>query len=145
MGQTVARPADFRSKIEVFFKILKSGCKIEDSKLCTADSLCKLIAVHSILGWRVFWLTMANRMSDNLPPQTALSQQEIAIIDHLRKDSTQDIKKNLSAYTLKIAKLGGYLGRTRDPPPGNTVMWRGLARFSDIQLVAEIGMRLVGN
>jgi hypothetical protein len=88
---------------------------------------------------------MANRMSDNLPPQTALSQQEIAIIDHLRKDSTQDIKKNLSAYTLKIAKLGGYLGRTRDPPPGNTVMWRGLARFSDIQLVAEIGMRLVGH
>lgn len=134
-----------RWKIEVFFKVLKSGCKVEESKLRTAESLCKLIAVYNILAWRVFWLTMANRMSDALPPQTALSQQEIAILDHLKKDLTGNIKKNLSTYTLSIAKLGGYLARTRDSPPGNTVMWRGLARLSDIQLGVEIGMRLVGN
>ena len=134
-----------RWKIEVFFKVLKSGCKVEDSKLRTAESLCKLIAVYSILAWRVFWLTMANRISDELPPQTALSEQEIAIIDHLKKDPPGSEKKNLSTYILKIAKLGGYLARTRDSPPGNIVMWRGLARLSDIQLGIEIGMRLVGN
>jgi hypothetical protein len=30
--------------------------------------------------------------------------------------------------------LGGYLARTHDPPPGNTVMWRGLTRLTDIEL-----------
>lgn len=24
-----------------------------------------------------------------------------------------------------VARLGGYLGRTRDPPPGHEVMWQG--------------------
>lgn len=134
-----------RWKIEVFFKILKSGCRVEDSKLRTAESLCKLISVYVILAWRVFWMTMANRMADSIPPEIALSEQEMKILDVLKKDGAEKRRKNLSTYTLKIAKLGGYLARAHDPPPGNTVMWRGLARLSEIQLGVEIGMQLVGN
>ena len=47
-----------RWKIEVFHKILKSGCKAEESKLRTAQRLTNLIAVFRILSWRVFWMTM---------------------------------------------------------------------------------------
>jgi hypothetical protein len=50
-----------RWKIEVFHKILKSGCKAEDSKLRTTQRLANLIAVFCILSWRVFWMTMLNR------------------------------------------------------------------------------------
>jgi hypothetical protein len=35
---------------------------------------------------------------------------------------------------VKVARLGGYLARSRDPPPGNLVMWRGFARLADITL-----------
>ncbi|MCP1846036.1 hypothetical protein ACVIHI_008503 [Bradyrhizobium sp. USDA 4524] len=49
-----------RWKIEVFHKILKSGCKAEDSKLRTAERLVNLIAVFCIVSWRVFWMTMLN-------------------------------------------------------------------------------------
>jgi hypothetical protein len=45
----------------------------------------------------------------------------------------------------KIARLGGYLDRAKDPPPGNTVMWRGFARLTDIELGFILGARLVGN
>jgi hypothetical protein len=45
---------------------------------------------------------------------------------------------------IKIAKLGGYLARANDPPPG-IVMWRGLSRLTDIGLGAAIGARIVGN
>lgn len=134
-----------RWKIEVYFKVLKSGCRVEDSKLRTAESLCKLIAVYSILAWRVFWMTMANRMADALPSELALSDQEMNVLDMLSKGEPRTRRKDLSTYTLKIAKLGGYLARAHDPPPGNTVMWRGLARLSEIQLGVEIGMKLVGN
>jgi hypothetical protein len=38
------------------------------------------------------------------------------------------------------------LARAGDPPPGNVVIWRGLARLTDIELGAEIGAAgFVGN
>ena len=51
-----------RWKIEVFHKILKSGCRAEEARLRTAERLVKLIAVFCILSWRVFWMTMINRV-----------------------------------------------------------------------------------
>ena len=57
-----------RWKIEVFHKILKSGCRAEESKLRTADRLANLIALFCILSWRVFWLTMLNRTMPDARP-----------------------------------------------------------------------------
>lgn len=133
-----------RWKIEVFFKILKSGCKVEEAKLRTADALCKLISIYSILSWRVFWMTMLNREAQHLSAKFALSEIETKILDHLKPDK-KFIKNSLSKYMLKIAKLGGYLARSSDPPPGNAVIWRGLQRLTEIQIGVEIGMKLVGN
>ncbi|MDR3490837.1 MAG: hypothetical protein P4M12_02195 [Gammaproteobacteria bacterium] len=52
-----------------------------------------------------------------------------APLDHLIKNNNDKESKNkkLSDYITKIAKLGGYLARALDPPPGNIVMWRGLS------------------
>jgi hypothetical protein len=53
---------------------------------------------------------------------------------------------NTTKYRLtQLAKLGGYLARTRDPPPGNMVIWRGLQRFNDIALGFTRRELLVGN
>lgn len=54
-------------------------------------------------------------------------------------------QKTLSHYLIKIARLGGYLARASDPPPGNTVMWRGLSRLTDIALGAMVGGEFVSN
>ncbi|MCP3468177.1 IS4 family transposase [Bradyrhizobium sp. CCGUVB23] len=136
-----------RWKIEVFHKILKSGCKAEESKLRTAERLVNLIAVFCIVSWRVFWMTMLNRSSPNTLPQTALTDPEIRLLDHLVKDRGGDRSRRstLSRYVVKIARLGGYLARASDPPPGNTVIWRGLSRLTDIELGATIGPKIVGN
>jgi len=50
-------------------------------------------------------------------------------------------RKTLSYYLTKIARLGGYLARGSDPPPGNLVMWRGLSRLRDIKIGANIPAR----
>ena len=60
-------------------------------------------------------------------------------------DRPQTPQKTLSHYLTKIARLGGYLARANDPPPGNTVMWRGLSRLTDIALGAVVGADIVGN
>src|SRR5215211_2073748 len=112
-----------RWKIEVFHKILKSGCQAEEARLRTAERLVKLIAVFCILSWRVFWLTMINRAAPHAGPGLALTKGEIALLDRLVPDKAQapPSAKTLSFYLIKVARLGGYLARTRDPPPGNTV------------------------
>jgi hypothetical protein len=134
-----------RWKIEVFHKILKSGCKAEESKLRTAQRLTNLIAVFCILSWRVFWMTMLNRSVPDALPTLALTKTETALLDRLVNDKPQARRKTLSHYLAKIVRLGGYLARANDPPPGNTVMWRGLSRLTDIALGATVGAELAGN
>jgi hypothetical protein len=136
-----------RWKIEVFHKILKSGCKAEESKLRTAQRLVNLISLFCILSWRVFWITMLNRSVPDASPYLALTATEIGLLDHLVRDKGQRPlrRKVISYYLTKIARLGGYLARANDPPPGNTVMWRGLSRLTDIELGANIGAKIVGN
>jgi hypothetical protein len=134
-----------RWKIEVFHKILKSGCKAEESKLRTAQRLANLVSVFCILSWRVFWMTMLNRSAPDALPTLALTVTEIAVLDRLVNDKPQARRKTLSHYLTKIARLGGYLARANDPPPGNTVMWRGLSRLTDIALGATIRAEIVGN
>jgi hypothetical protein len=58
------------------------------------------------------------------------------LLDRLVKDKAKQTTrdKTLSRYLTKIARLGGYLARANDPPPGNQVMWRGMARLTDIEL-----------
>ena len=135
-----------RWKIETFHKILKSGCKAEESKLRTADRLVNLIAVFCILSWRIFWMTMLRRSTSDAPTSIAFTDTECQLLDHLVPDQakSRSPKKSLSSYIIKVARLGGYLARASDPPPGNIVMWRGLSRLTDIVLGFEAA-KLVGN
>jgi hypothetical protein len=55
------------------------------------------------------------------------------------------LPRTLSHYLTALAKLGGYLARKGDPPPGNTVMWRGLTRLTDIILGLQIANEVMGN
>jgi hypothetical protein len=136
-----------RWKIETFHKILKSGCKAEEVKLRTAERIVNLIAVLCILSWRVFWLTMLSRALPNAAPEMALTATEIYLLDQFVSDTSnaKAAGNTVSLYLVKLARLGGYLARSKDPPPGNTVMWRGMSRLTDIQLGFILGTQLVGN
>jgi hypothetical protein len=136
-----------RWRIETFHKILKSGCRAEASKLRTAERIVNLIAVFCILSWRIFWMTMMNRVAPDSSPLIALTSAETLLLDALIPDFTAKRRRQrtLSPYLTKIARLGGYLARSKDPPPGNMVMWRGLSRLTDIELGFLLGAELVGN
>jgi hypothetical protein len=136
-----------RWKIEVFHKILKSGCKAEASKLRTASRLVNLISVLVILSWRISWMTMMNRAAPDSGPEVAFTALEIKLLDRLVSDKRRAKVRNrsLSAYLTKLARLGGYLARSSDPPPGNMVVWRGLSRLTDIHLGFLLATHDVGN
>jgi len=135
-----------RWKVETYHKILKSGCKAEESRLRTADRLVNLISVFCILSWRLFWMTMLNRSASGMAAGHVFSETERQLLDHLVPDRPGDrtAKRSLSFYITKLARLGGYLARAGDSPPGNKVMWRGLSRLTDIELGFNAA-KLMGN
>ena len=136
-----------RWRIEVFHKILKSGCRAEDTRLRTASRLTNLLSVLCILSWRVFWLTMSNRIDPEANPELVFTDLELRILDRLVADkpTAHPQQHLLSRYLIKLARLGGYLARNSDPPPGNETIWRGLTRLVDIQLGVIMGAEIVGN
>jgi hypothetical protein len=65
-----------RWQIEIFFKILKSTCKVEDCRLGHADKLIKFIALKSIIAWRIYWATMLRREAPDLPADVVVTTAE---------------------------------------------------------------------
>ena len=66
------------------------------------------------------------------PAGLALTPTELHVLDRLQTGPPTK-QKTLSHHLAKIVKLGGYLARGSDPPPGNLVMWRGLSRLREHQ------------
>lgn len=88
---------------------------------------------------------MLNRSTTAMSVSTVLSETERQLLDHFVPDRGIDhTKRALFTYIIKIARLGGYLARTNDPPPGNIVMWRGLSHLTDIVIGFEAA-KDVGN
>ena len=92
--------------------------------------------MQCVVAWRVFWLTMMNRIAPLAPLSAALTSNEIAVLDQLGENGKCH-DRPLADYLLMIARLGGYLARKTDPPPGNMVIWRGWSRLADIAIGAN--------
>jgi len=85
------------------------------------------------------------------PTRTPIEQQESyrwveGIQCHAveRNGQPSSLPKTLQGALLLIAKLAGYLARAHHPPPGNLILWRGLARPTDIQIGSLIAQEIVG-
>jgi hypothetical protein len=87
-----------------------------------------------------------NRCAADAPPGLALTKVEIHLLDQLVKDKPGEgsQKKTLSTYLTKIARLGGYLARAGDRPPGNQVIWKGMSRLTDMELGFMVGAKTCG-
>ena len=129
-----------RWSIEIYFKVLKTICRAEDSKLRASDRLARLISILWVMSWRIHWMTMLSREEDKIPTKIAFDPLEISILDKIVPFKNAEAKKStVQHYLHKVARLGGYLARASDPPPGPLVIWRGLMKLSDFQRIAVSG------
>lgn len=123
-----------RWQIEILHKILKSGCRIEQAQLASEKRLMPMIALFSIIAWRLFWITFLARTDPDAPAFTILATHELhALYTFIHKQPIPDSLVPTVRQTLRwIARLGGFLARKNDGEPGVTVVWRGWQRLSDI-------------
>jgi len=122
--------------IEIFHRTLKSGCKIEERQLGTADRLSACLALDMVVAWRVYYLTKQGRETPDVPCTVFFEQDEWqALIAYKNKNPVPPAEPpSLYEAMLMVAMLGGYLGRKNDGPPGATTIWRGLVALGWIKL-----------
>jgi len=112
--------------IEVYHRILKSGCRIEDRRLNTADRLEACLAIDLVVAWRIFFLTKLGRETPDLPCTVILEEDEWrALVWYVTKTPPTNAPPTLRQAIRMIASLGGFLGRKGDGEPGPTTIWRG--------------------
>jgi hypothetical protein len=121
-----------RWSIETFFKTLKTGCRIEEVRLTTADRLANCIALCCVVAWRIHWMTMLRRGNPDASPGAVFTDVELEFLDRSLPNAEPGVTRNLDFYMIRVARLGGYLARRNDAPPGVTVMWRGFSRLVDL-------------
>ncbi len=121
-------------ELRQYHRVLKSGCRVEDCKLSTADRLKRYLSLMSIIAWRIYWLTHMNRSNAEESCDTVLADHEWKSL-YCRVNKTTKLPKQMPTVrqvTRWIARLGGFLGRKGDGEPGPTVIWRGWQRLTDI-------------
>jgi Transposase Tn5 dimerisation domain len=122
-----------RWEIELFFKILKSGCRIEQLQLEHVDRLFKCVTLYMIIAWRIMYIRSMGLKYPNQNCLVVFSESEWkAVYSRLHKNKTiPDQPISLSDMVILVARLGGFLARKRDGYPGIQTLWKGLQRMHD--------------
>ena len=124
----------YRWLVERYHYVLKSGCRLEQLQLETAERICKALATYTIVAWRLLWITYEARYNPDAPGDTVLEIHEwqalYCTIHQTPHPPTTP--PSLKACVQWIAKLGGFLGRKGDGEPGVKTIWQGLRRLHDI-------------
>lgn len=117
---------------EIFFRMWKTGCRIEDIQLETQARLKKSLAMYAIVAWRVLYLTYLNRTAPTLPCTTVFTTSEWkSVWLVVAKKALPPKPPDLAEMMRLITQLGGYNNRAGEAPPGPQPIWIGLRRMAD--------------
>jgi hypothetical protein len=130
-----------RWKVERYHYTLKSGSRIEALQLERADRIERLLALFSVVAWRLLWMTYAARAEPEAPCTVALDEAEwksLCVLTYRRADLPAQ-PPTLKEAVRMIAILGGFTARKRDGEPGVKTLWRGMRQL----LAFTIGYRVL--
>jgi Transposase DNA-binding/Transposase Tn5 dimerisation domain len=129
--------------IEVWHRILKSGCRIAARQLATGERLQRCLTLYSVIAWRVFYAIMLARAVPEMPCNVLLEIEEwqalYCAIHHC--PTPPETPPSLAQAVRWIAQLGGFVGRRRGDQPGAETLWRGFQHLTDLTKMYRI-MRL---
>jgi len=126
--------------IEVYHRTLKSGCKIEQRQLGTADRIETCLAIDMVVAWRIVYLTRLGRDTPEVPCTVYFEETEWKALTAYvtRSPVPPDRVPSLHEATHMVASLGGFLGRKGDGEPGTKSLWLGLQRLDDLTVMWKI-------
>jgi hypothetical protein len=124
-----------RWQAEVFFAVLKGGCKLEQRQLENEERFKTCLAVYLIVAWRVLYMTMLGRREPDVSCEVVFEVDEWRAAYTMAQGKAPQQAPRLGEMIAVVAELGGYIKRAKGGgPPGPKVMWRGLQRLMDFTL-----------
>jgi hypothetical protein len=129
-----------RWQIEEYFRVLKSGCKIENSRLSTRERLQKLIAIKSIIAFKILYLTKVAKLNPEEICTHILSPEEWKTL-YIREHKSSSLPKfppTIRQAIIWLGKLGGFMNRKNDKFPGTMTLWRGYENLKESILMLYI-------
>jgi hypothetical protein len=121
-----------RWQIEIYFKILKSGCQVEKLQLETADRIRPCLAMYMIVAWRVLYATMLGRECPELSCEVIFSAAEWKSVWTVQQqEALPKQAPSLGVFLKLVGALGGHTGQRWDGPLGPKRLWIGLQRTTD--------------
>lgn len=121
--------------IEVFFRVLKSGCEVEELQLETQERLEPCLGLYLIVAWRILHLVMMGRQCPNVPCDALLTESEWQSAWTIRRRAPPPaVPPPLGDMIAIVGSFGCHLGRKSDGPPGPKAIWIGLRRVMDFAL-----------
>jgi len=121
-----------RWQIEIFFRTLKSGCRIEQRQFEKLNRIVNCLAVYSIVAWRVTHLCHLGRQCPDLNCEVVFEPCEWkAVYKIVKKKAPPSTPPRLNEIIRMVAGLGGYVNR-KSTEPGPQTLWIGLQRVHDL-------------
>lgn len=124
---------------EIYFRILKSGCRVEKLQLETKERFDACLTLYMIIAWRILYLTMLARAYPSASCEIIFTEEEWKVaymMKQRKKPPKQPI--TLAMMVNLIGQLGGHLNRKHDNEPGPTVLWLGLQRLRDFIFAQQV-------
>ena len=132
--------------IELFHRILKSGCRIEDRLLDDADSLKKCLALDLVVAWRIHQLMKASRETPDVPCTGFFEDDEWKVLHaFLHNEPPPSTTPSLQIAVHMMSRLGGFIARKRSTQPGMITLWRGLIRLNAMVSGARAALRHIAH
>ena len=126
-----------RWQIEVYFRTLKSGCRIESRYFERLGRLMNCIALYSIVAWKVLYLCRLSRECPDLDCEVVFEPSEWqAVYATIRNEPLPATPPRLNEIVRMVASLGGYVIR-KSTNPGAQTLWLGLQRLHDLSTAWE--------
>jgi len=117
-----------RWEIEMFFNVLKNGCKVEAMQLSIVDRLERALALFMIVAWRIAYLMRLGRTCPDLDAALFFDPDEIHGAHLLMNKRRPPHPPRLNDMVRLVAQCGGFLARKGDGEPGAKTIWEGLQR-----------------
>jgi Transposase Tn5 dimerisation domain/Transposase DNA-binding len=134
--QEVLRVVEYyavRWNVEVYFRVLKGGCKIEELQLEEDGRVEACLALYMLVAWRLLYVTRLGRECPEVSCEVVFAPEEWKAVYVVSKGGPAPPEPPaLGEVVEMLASLGGWLGRKGDGPPGPKVMWIGLRRLADL-------------
>jgi Transposase DNA-binding/Transposase Tn5 dimerisation domain len=128
-----------RWMVEVFFRTLKSGCRVEGRRFEHMARLLPCLALYLIVTWRTLYVCRLGRSCPELSCEAVFEPAEWqSVYQVVKREKPPEQPPNLQAMVRLMAQLGGYVNRKRDDEPGPQTVWLGMQRLHDIALCWQV-------